>query len=82
MMTRIHVKPGQNVAQAIADANDRVDDYERTHGRSTMTFERGIDHVIINGKRIVRPSGVSRCSWEIFWSSAGDRILDMHNHNH
>lgn len=77
MMSKIHVKPGQSVAAAIADATQAHDCNERAHSRSTMTFELGLDHVIINGHRILRPSGVTRSRWDAFWSSVGWKIIHM-----
>jgi hypothetical protein len=78
MMAKIHVKPGQSVQAAVADANGRIDNYVRSHARSSMTFEQGLDHVVLNGNRIVRPSGVSRSSWDKFWSKVGWKIVDLH----
>lgn len=78
MMSRVHVKPGQSVGAAIAEATQAHDKSERAHSCSAMTFEQGLDHVVINGYRILRPSGVSRSSWDIFWSKVGWRMVDLH----
>jgi hypothetical protein len=49
-----------------------------TYTKSTMTFELGLDHVILNGHRIVRPSGVSRTSWDKFWSKVSWQLIHLH----
>lgn len=77
-MTRLHVKPGQSVVDAFTEARSYNDAYDRAHSSSAMTFELGLDHVILNGHRIVRPSGVSRSSWDIFWSKVGWKIINLH----
>jgi len=77
-MPRVHVKPGQNVRQAIEEATEAHDKLERLTGRSTMTFEPGIDHVVLNGHRIVRPSGVSRSGWISFWDHVCYHIVHLH----
>lgn len=77
-MNRIHVKPGQSVMDAFREARSYNDAYERAHSPSAMTFELGLDHVILNGHRIVRPSGVARSSWEKFWSRAGWHLINLH----
>jgi hypothetical protein len=76
-MTRIHVKPGQSLPAAIAEATQVHDVNERAH-RSTMTLELGLDYVVLNGHRIVRPSGVPRSHWEKFWGQSEQSILGMH----
>lgn len=78
MTSRIHVKPGQSVMDAYDEATKSHDKYERAHQRGTMTFELGIDHVVLNGHRILRPSGVARSSWEKFWSAINWKIINLH----
>ena len=46
--------------------------------RSSMTFEQGLDHVVLNGHRIARPSGVSRTSWDRFWTKVSWQIIELH----
>lgn len=74
MTSRLHVKPGQTISQAVAEQEEK----ERSHQRSTMTFELGLDYIVLNGYRILRPSGVARSSWEKFWAHNEHRIIDLH----
>ena len=44
-----------------------------------MDIEISMDHVVINGQTITRPTGMSRSYWERFWEYARCNPMDCDN---